>query len=343
MDFFDFYSSPFQRKATPQYRSRPQYNDNPYRFSNPYSQHPQTQACNGGNPFAVNLDPQPEYYGSEVDDYVNPTETYDFWNTTRAPQQQYNRYNSNNDINTKRSSQCNVNHKPQKHQYVIPQEEIPQPPHVPESLVQEKRPQPVAEPKVAPAHHKASNTHKPIRIAIDETSEEKQQKIEKLAKQRNEAARRIQRWYNGASIRKLDIIPKLKKLSTIKQQVDKLYSNFSSKIFDTLTPPILKDVLVFEELLMQKMLNLDGITSQSDLVREKRKALTRHINNLLDQIETMKAKLKFSQEQQSQEQANENYSSENIQSISKENVNLENNVREEKIQDIDTNMSNLEL
>jgi len=270
--------------------------------------------------------PEPEYYNGEVDDYMRPIETYDFSHPSRVPHQKRNNNNAN--IKKQRQSQSNINtgNKSQKQEQHLPptheEHENPQPSITKIPIVDK-----VVEPKVS-----TDSTSKPTRIIIGETAEEKQQKLEKLEKLRHESAQRIQRWYSGASIRKLDIIPKLKKLAAIKQQVNKLYTDFSDKVFNTPTP-IRNNVLLLEELLIQKMLNLDGITSQSDSVRERRRALTKHINKLLDQIETIKTQLRENDTKSDQEQATENNSVNNILPIIEEKVNLENNasdVREEK-------------
>jgi len=313
--YYDPFSSPFIRKS-PQYRSRPRFSNDPNEFINPFFQRPQPQA----NPFSsVNYRPEPEGYSGEVDDYMRPTETYGFSHPSRVPHQKRN--NNSTNIKKQRQSQNNINtsNKSQKQeQHVPPTHEEPEENENPQpSIIKIPVEDQVVEPKVT-----TNSTSKPVRIIIGETLEEKQQKLEKL---RQEAAQRIQRWYSGASIRKLDIIPKLKRLAAIKQQVNKLYSDFSDKIFNTPTP-LRHDVLLLEELLIQKMLTLDGVTSQSDSVRERRRALTKHINKLLDQIEIIKTKLRENVIKSDKEQATENSSVNNIQPIVEEKVNQENSV-----------------
>jgi len=272
MDFYDPFSTPLTRRVPPRYKSRTQYPNNPY------FQRSQPQYY-GDNPFFVNnYSPEPECYNGEVDDYTNPIESYDSLDHTATcvpqPRQQLKR---NNIKNTKRSvppSSCNINR--QKPQPIKTE---------PKEKEQEQEPPSPAKEQIPQVHHKVEQkVNPPIRIPINESTKEK------LEKQQNQAATRIQRWYAGASVRKLDIISKLKKLTTIKRQIDQLSNEYNPKVFNT--TPQRKDISIFEELLIQKMLNLDGVTSQNNLVRERRKELTRHINKLLDQIETIKSKQK---------------------------------------------------
>lgn len=179
--------------------------------------------------------------------------------------------------------------------------------------------------------------------------EEKERPISpKTMKLINNSVTTIQKAYRSYQVQKMKIIPNLRILKEVEQNVERAHEKFSNILRsnpDLAGEKLRMTYAEYEETLTRALLRLDGvITRGCDLVRERRKELVSHINSELSKVDAKKPEIRKSVEKERAEKEQERLEQERLEQekLEQERLELERLEQEELEQNLEQEISDSE-